>query len=365
MDSWISFLLHAKQRGETAIVITVASTKGSVPREAGTKMIVSASGVHGTIGGGHLEFRAVDIARSMVVAAGPRALHRFPLGATLGQCCGGVVNLLFEPVAADAEWVDAVASRLTSGKACVVVTPVSGDARGGKLLLDAAAGEYVVAEGTLGSRKLDDEALAFAQKKLQGSQSTALSTLAASASDSGQATFFELLRVPDFHIVLFGAGHVGRAVVKVMSELACGVTWIDSRDDAFPARVSANVKLVCTDLPESEVDAARPGSYFLVMTHSHALDQALSEHILQRADFAYFGLIGSTSKRRQFERRLRDRGISNAQLTQMNCPIGAQGIAGKEPATIAIAVAAEILQRRSELQRAVAVPASTRAGIAA
>lgn len=269
MSDWISFLREAKQRGETAIVITVAATKGSVPRDTGTKMVVTAKDVHGTIGGGHLEFKAIDIARNMIAASGTRAAHRFVLGATLGQCCGGVMNLEFEAVAADAEWMEPVA-----------------------------------------------------------------------------------VHVPDFHLVLFGAGHVGRAVVKVLSELSCTITWVDSREDEFPKDIPANVKRVCTDEPECEIDAATAASYFLVMTHSHALDQTLAERILRRADFAYFGLIGSLTKRRQFERRLQDRGISAAQLAGVSCPIGAAGIYGKEPATIAIAVAAEILQRRSKLSSA-------------
>ncbi len=266
MGDWVSFLREAKQRGETAIVITVAATKGSVPRDTGTKMVVTANDVHGTIGGGHLEFKAIDGARNMIAASGAREVHRFVLGATLGQCCGGVMNLEFEAVAADAEWIEPAA-----------------------------------------------------------------------------------VRTDDFHLVLFGAGHVGRAVVKVLSELSCTITWIDSREDEFPKDIPANVKCVCTEEPECEIDAATVASYFLVMTHSHALDQTLSERILRRADFAYFGLIGSLTKRRQFERRLQDRGISAAQLGSMSCPIGAVGIYGKEPATIAIAVAAEILQRRSKL----------------
>ena len=348
MNDWIAFLLEVQRRQETAVVITVAATRGSVPRAAGTKMIVTVSDVFGSIGGGHLEFKAIDIAKNMIAEDGARAMHRFPLGATLGQCCGGVVNLLFEPVAANADWVAAVAERVADGGHCVMVTPVSGDARVGKLIVGVSDHELAAASGTLRSSELDTEAKTAVQSMLNRVQSTLLKTLVASADVIPQAYFFESLCPSDFHIVLFGAGHVGRALVKVMAELACTITWVDSRDDEFPSVVPANVKLVCTDTPEAEIVAAKPGSYFLVMTHSHALDQVLSEGILRRADFAYFGLIGSLSKRRQFERRLRDRGIASARLAGMNCPIGAAGIVGKEPATIAIAVAAEILQRRDK-----------------
>jgi xanthine dehydrogenase accessory factor len=108
----------------------------------------------------------------------------------------------------------------------------------------------------------------------------------------------------------------------------------------------ANVTVALTDVPEAEVDAAPSGSYFLVMTHSHPLDQVLAERILRRTDFAYFGLIGSLSKRRQFEKRMELRGVSRARFKDMTCPIGVPGIEGKQPAAIAIAVAAELLQVR-------------------
>jgi xanthine dehydrogenase accessory factor len=159
--------------------------------------------------------------------------------------------------------------------------------------------------------------------------------------------FLDPIRASDFDIVLFGAGHVGRALVGVLAGIDCRVTWVDARDDAFPADVPANIDVVCTDAPEQEVDAARPGSYFLVMSHSHPLDEALAERILRRNDAAYFGLIGSLAKRRQFERRMERRGMPPARFAAMTCPIGVAGIPGKEPATIAIAVAAELLQVRA------------------
>ena len=337
------------------MAITVASTKGSAPREAGTKMIVTADEVNGTIGGGHLEFKAIEIARSLIAADGPRALHRFALGATLGQCCGGVVNLLFEPVPTNADWVETVASRTAGEQECVVVTPVSGDVRNGKLILDIIDGKCMVATGTLGSGSLDEEAKATAQAMLRRCQSALLRICGLDRSAQEVEYFFDHLRATDFRVILFGAGHVGRALVNAMSGMACRIDWIDSREEEFSPSVPDNVNCICTDAPESEVMRARPGSYFLVMTHNHLLDQTLCEHILKRADFAYFGLIGSQTKRRQFERRLRARGISSVQLARMTCPIGEAGIVGKEPATIAIAVAAEMLRRRGELQLAIGV----------
>ena len=333
MNAWLEFL---SQQRETAVIVSVASTKGSVPREAGTRMIVARDAVHGTIGGGHLEHQAIAIARDLIAGEHPdgERLKRFPLGASLGQCCGGLVNLLFEPVAPGASWIDATASFSHARIPCVLVTPVRGDA--GKLVVSADD-----SHGSLGD--VDARAIDIARELLANGSEPRLV-----ACDS-ELLYFDPVAVSDFEIVLFGAGHVGRALVRVLADVACHVTWVDSRDNEFPREVPANVTIACTDVPEAEVDAAPPGACFLVMTHSHALDEALSEKILKRDDFAYFGLIGSLSKRRQFERRMERRGMPASHFAAMTCPIGVTGIPGKEPATIAIAVAAEVLQVRARV----------------
>ena len=148
-------------------------------------------------------------------------------------------------------------------------------------------------------------------------------------------------------VVVFGAGHVGRALIGVLGLLPCRVTWVDSREDAFAAvefALPANVTLELSADPEAEVDAAAEGTCFLAMTHSHALDFALTRRILAREDFRYFGLIGSTSKRRSFERRLLAYGMTEATLARISCPIGIDGVTGKEPGVIAVAVAAQLLR---------------------
>lgn len=151
------------------------------------------------------------------------------------------------------------------------------------------------------------------------------------------------------HIVLFGAGHVGHALVTLLGRLPCIVQWVDTRDELFPDECPPNVQPEATDTPEALVDHAPPGTYFLVMTHHHALDLALAERIMRRRDFAYFGMIGSRTKRAKFERRLIARGVDPARMRDMVCPIGVAGIADKAPRSIAVAVCAELLQARSGL----------------
>ena len=165
------------------------------------------------------------------------------------------------------------------------------------------------------------------------------------ARDAGDLTVFYETVVPSaLRICLFGAGHVGTALVEVLSTLLCELTWVDSRSDAFPAGLPPHVSTEVSPEPAFAVERAPPGAYFLVMTHSHALDLDICERILRRGDFRYHGLIGSVSKRRQFEKRLLRRGIEPHALPRMVCPIGIEGICGKHPGVIAIAVAAEILR---------------------
>ena len=258
--SWQHTVAELQDNRTPAVLVSVDSIVGSTPREPGAKMIVTAVELYGTIGGGNLEYQACQIARNQLELGADDGVQRFPLGAGLGQCCGGLVNLMFEK------------------------------------LTDASDWEGIARE--------DDQ----------------------------------------IELYLFGAGHVGQAVMGVLQGLPVRINWIDTRDDILPPDSIAGVTMVCTDTPEAEIDAAAAGSYFLVMTHDHALDQRLCEQILQRDDFAYFGLIGSQSKRRNFETRMQRRGVDPSRFAGMTCPIGIDGINSKHPAQIAISVAAEILQ---------------------
>ena len=359
MTAWVDDLVTLHRARTPAVLVTVASAKGSVPRPPGTKMIVTADRLYGTIGGGHLEFVAIDAARRQLAAHDAHTaatLHRFALGASLGQCCGGVVNLLLEPVGRTshwiAHWIDLLADFAQANPEFVIVTPVRARHDDEKLFV----APHLVA-GTLGDPALDQAATMLARACLgerRPSRLALLSYKGATDADAPQATqcLFDRVQKTRFDIVLFGAGHVARALVGVLAALPCSVMWIDSREDAFPDHVPRNVRTVATDAPADEVDAAPAGSYFLVMTHSHQLDEVLCERILSRTDFGYFGLIGSVSKRRQFERRLEARGVPAERFERMTCPIGLPAVVGKEPGIIAVAVAAEMLARRAEIAAA-------------
>lgn len=147
-------------------------------------------------------------------------------------------------------------------------------------------------------------------------------------------------------VLLFGAGHVGRAIVLALANLPFQTRWIDSRSEAFPAASPANASPVLSAFPAAEIQRAPAGAFILIMTHSHALDLDIAAAALSEKRFAYVGLIGSSTKRARFEARFRALGIAEAEIAGLVCPIGMPGINGKQPAVIAASVAAQLLARK-------------------
>jgi len=331
VNAWIGPLRNALAAEGRAVLVTVAATRGSVPREAGAWMLVTPTQAQATIGGGHLEFEVLRIARDALQAAKLGTwLVRFPLAARLGQCCGGVATVLFRCFdAAAAGWLDALARRGEHDLPLALATPI---ALGGSAPL-------AVGRADAGAASLPAEVLAAAQALL--AQADAPPTV---MEQDGAAWFVERIGTHDFRVVVFGNGHVGRALVQVLGAVPCSVTWVDERECDFPATAPANVTMVTTDVPAAEVRTAAPQSVFLVLTHSHALDFELVAAILARDDFRYAGMIGSRPKRAQLERYLATRGFAAETIARVTCPIGIAGIGGREPGIIAVAVAAEIVQ---------------------
>ena len=159
-----------------------------------------------------------------------------------------------------------------------------------------------------------------------------------------------------FDVVLFGAGHVGKEVARILERLPCRLTWIDPRPEVFPSSVGSNVKVVIEEEPAWMVDEAPPGALYLVMTHSHALDLEIVERVLGRNDVAFLGLIGSQTKAAKFRLRLEQKGISPNGLV---CPIGLFK-AGKHPAEVAVSAVAQLLVRRAQVPAGGALEGVTR-----
>lgn len=163
---------------------------------------------------------------------------------------------------------------------------------------------------------------------------------------------FEAFQPQTFNVLLFGAGHVGRALAPILGSLPLRVTWVDSRAAEFPEEIPSGLHTAQPEDPIDVVSAAKPGSYFLIMTHKHPLDYALGEAALRRGDAAYIGIIGSSSKAKRFALRLAHRGYSDSAIRSIHCPIGDPKVPGKRPAEIAVSIAAQLIAHySSEAQR--------------
>ncbi|RZI91836.1 MAG: xanthine dehydrogenase accessory protein XdhC [Variovorax sp.] len=258
--------LLARLATEDAVLVRVTATQGSAPREAGTWMAVWADGLTATIGGGQLEFQAIDVARDIL--HGGRSVDevmRYALGPSLGQCCGGVMFLSYQRI---------------------------------------------------------------------------------SVADMPSLRAELVARLAP--VALFGGGHVGAALARLLASLPFSLRWIDSRDGVFPAELPAQVECEHSEPVQDAVAQLAAGSRVLIMSFSHAEDLdiviACLKRLRERDDLPYIGLIGSKTKWATFRHRLEARGFTEAEMARVTCPIGVPGIGGKEPEVIAVAVAAQLLQ---------------------
>ena len=228
-------------------------------------MAVFEDSLVGSIGGGQLEYQSVMLARQFLISGTPLPpSQRVPLGPSVGQCCGGVVELSYEKVL---------------------------------------------------------------------------------PSDLG--VVLQRLKPKLAPLALFGGGHVGRALVRVLGDLPFALRWIDSRDEVFPTALPAYVSCEHSDPVQAAVPELQPGSAVLIMSFSHAEDLDILAACLLRqraqADLAYIGLIGSATKWATFQHRLQAKGFSSSDLDRVTCPIGLSGINSKRPEVIAVSVAAQLL----------------------
>jgi xanthine dehydrogenase accessory factor len=287
-------------RGRVARVV-VAEVAGSAPREAGAALLVWAAGQAGTIGGGALEWEAAARARALLAqgASGLR-VDRLPLGPALGQCCGGAVVLVTEVF-------DAAAAAAVPGD--VFARPLDGRAMplAVKRMLDRARGQGAVPPVALVQGWLV-EPLARARRALW----------------------------------VWGAGHVGRAIVAVAAPLPeVSVTWVDVAHERFPDAVPEGVSVRVAARPEALAAEAPVAAEHLLVTFSHALDLALCHGLLAHG-FARCGLIGSATKWARFRSRLAALGHAPEAVARIRCPIGDPAL-GKHPQAIAVGVVAEML----------------------
>ena len=252
-SSWQQALAQLDALATPHVLVTIVEAKGSTPRTAGAKMVVAADGQAGSVGGGTLEFEAVETARRLLAEG---ATAPVTAGQTLGvqqdQCCGGTAVLLYEP-----------------------------------------------------------------------------------------------LMVPTLRLALFGAGHVGRALVRVLEGTDTRILWFDERDDVADMPVPSGTRLRVVADPVAEVVNLPADTHVLVMTHSHKRDFEIVYAALTRDDLASIGLIGAKTKWAHFRSQLKKAQVPDERIAKVRCPIGLPNVGGKLPAEIAVSVAAELLSMRA------------------
>ena len=254
---WLAALAKLNTESQSHVLLTVLDTRGSSPRDVGTKMVVSKDEIFDTIGGGALEYQCIETSRELLTKNQQlQHTETFNLGKDLKQCCGGVVSV-----------------------------------------------------------------------------------------------FFEVFPASNFILNIFGAGHIGQALTKLLADIDCTVNLFDSRAELLDQTYPKNIKTHHLTEPEIAIEACLTNSYFLVMTHDHALDQQLCEAILARGDSAYCGVIGSRTKSIKFRQRLLKKGFSSDEFAQLTCPMGLSDLKTKKPMEIAISVIAELLILRDKLQQ--------------
>ena len=297
-------LQHAVIRHGRVARVVIAAFEGSSPREVGAAMLVWATGQSGSIGGGALELQATTQARTMF-ASGVARLDTQALGPALGQCCGGVVSVLTEVY--DAKSLSQLAPDL-------IARPVPGMDRPGQAMPLAVARLLANARG-------------------KGVWP---------ASGMVQGWMIEPVFRPQRQLWIWGAGHVGRAIVSVMAPLPdVAITWVDTSIDRFPNDLPANVRGLPVQNPALAVNLAPKEAEHIVLTYSHALDLDLCHRLLTH-DFARAGLIGSATKWARFRNRLTALGHLPRSIARITCPIGDPAL-GKHPQAIAIGVAAAFM----------------------
>ena len=276
--------------------VVIAAIKGSSPREVGASMLLWPGGQSGTIGGGALEYQASQSPKP--------GLRSYPLGPELGQCCGGYVTLVTECFNQPVEATDIFVRQIER-----------------------------------------DLPLPLPMARLQRAMRNGSGVAAVLCSGGWLAEPIDQPRIP---LWVWGAGHVGRAVVPIAAQMGeFDVTWIDTSPDRFPKGAAQNVNIVPAAEPVHLMGHASITAQHLIFTYSHALDLAICHAALTQG-FTFCGLIGSASKWARFRARLAALGHNPSEIQKITCPIGDPNL-GKEPISIAISVTQALLLRNNSV----------------
>mgnify|MGYP003321965399 FL=1 len=327
-SDWVHLSLQISAKSARAVLAMVTRERGSTPRDSGSWILVSDNAVVGTIGGGEFERAMTEAARAMLRQEGSwrRAFLETTLGPDMRQCCGGAMQILLQPIdPSSPEWLRAINNALEHQSSARLF--------------------------------FSEDALDESPQLISGPENR--------RSSKNSARGFSLELKDNWpRVALFGAGHVGRAVCTIGSQLPMSITVFDERADQ--CALIPKAKNVCFDArfdPLSGAASLRGFAAALIMTHSHTLDFELCEILLKNPELAYLGLIGSESKSVRFKKRLTQAGLATDALSRLISPIGKGGPPGKEPGVIALSVLSEMMHaiehaKKTELLRLIEKPAA-------
>ncbi len=320
MPDWFELLTAAIQSDDKAVLVTVVAVDGSVPREVGAGLVISANGHSGTVGGGNLEFTCIRDAHEMLARNHVRTCKQISLGPALGQCCGGRVEMLFELVDFQTDWyIELTASHHSPDSRWLCRSLESSDS----LIAAKDALARLLPSGTDSSHELKN-------------------TDALVVRNDNERWLIQSLFIPKPSVWVYGAGHVGQAVVSQLCLLECQVTLLDHREEWQCLQPNLDITRILTDVPQEDSVDAPVDAAHVVMTHSHSVDFEICHALLKRGQFGWLGLIGSNTKRQTFINRLKQRGVSECVIERLRCPIGGLQLESSRPALISLNLAAEL-----------------------
>ena len=216
---------------------------------------------------------------------------------------------------------------------------------------------------TIGGGHLEHHAIATAREFLLSDRpqtelrSYPLSSKLGQCCGGAVKVLFDVCNSYQQHIAVFGAGHVAKALVPILSQLPVKITWIDNREALFANSLANsaadstlnanhlphNVDIVVEQEPETEVAQLPPGSWLVILTHDHQLDYRITEQALNYPSLPFVGLIGSETKAKRFITKLAHRGFDEAALARLHTPIGNPSIPGKQPIEVAVSISAQLI----------------------
>ena len=361
--TWLSSFKNAIALNNGCVLLTVIETKGSTPCSVGDKIIFSNKQLtFGSIGGGNLEFQALALAKDLLSKdTNATHLEKYPLGATLGQCCGGYVKVMFESFVNSSNqlkkknsWLETVSDLIEKQQDFVVATIIDNQTdkrNSGKKFVYTANSDK-----SPSSNDLTSKISAGAYNLLSTNDSPTIAQYQNSSESLIEVCYEKVNNTELQSVAIFGAGHISRALMPILTKLPIRIYWIDDRVEQFEQYQgdTSQINIICDDFISGLADLPEE-TYCLVITYSHKMDFDICEKIISRNSFTYLGMIGSRIKGNKFRDRLLKKGYPKETVDKFICPIGAKQKFLKSPTAIAVTIAMDLLNFLEDKKQSIAL----------